>query len=263
MCCASHVSLRSCAQVAAGERQADAWGIGWSNPVNKSSGGAELTRAGAQTVVRQTFPAVEALIEDRGAWFWTSISSSSYQTAAIVANLSSARGRALCMQCVACGRQALLTRACVQAWASRGWCPSTASWSRAAWERLTSGRSARRCPSCRQATQRHLTGGRRQVRRAAACVHSPAPALGRQTTRSAAGTDGTPNESVADVLVRVRQVLSICETQYSGETVVLVASDSSVLSVAQAALQGIDLRQHWALAFRCASAARVRVRAAT
>ena len=32
------------------------------------------------------------------------------------------------------------------------------------------------------------------------------------------GTDGTPNESVSDVLVRVRQVMSITETQVSSST---------------------------------------------
>ena len=48
-----------------------------------------------------------------------------------------------------------------------------------------------------------------------------------------AGTDGTPNESVADVIVRVRQVLSITETQYNSATIVFVASDSSVLSIMQ------------------------------
>jgi len=38
--------------------------------------------------------------------------------------------------------------------------------------------------------------------------HSPAD------WRPPKGSDGTPHESVADVLVRGRQVLSICETQY-------------------------------------------------
>ncbi|CAD6230513.1 unnamed protein product [Miscanthus lutarioriparius] len=34
-------------------------------------------------------------------------------------------------------------------------------------------------------------------------------------------SDGTPNESVADVFVRVTQLMSMLETQYSGETVVI------------------------------------------
>lgn len=72
-----------------------------------------------------------------------------------------------------------------------------------------------------------------------------------------AGFDGTPNESVADVLVRVRQVLSICETQYDGETIIFVAPDSTVLSVLQAALLGIDLRSHWGLEYRCATLCKV------
>lgn len=47
------------------------------------------------------------------------------------------------------------------------------------------------------------------------------------------GYDGTPNESAADVLTRMRQVLSICETQYSGEDIVFIAPDSDTLSVLQ------------------------------
>lgn len=58
-----------------------------------------------------------------------------------------------------------------------------------------------------------------------------------------------------DVLVRVRQTLSVMETQYSEELVVIIAPDSTVLSVLQAALLGIDLRNHWQLSFRYGSLA--------
>lgn len=58
------------------------------------------------------------------------------------------------------------------------------------------------------------------------------------------GTDGTPPESVSDVLVRVQQLLSLLETQYSGANVLLVSPDSDNLSVLQAAVLGVDLRQH-------------------
>jgi broad specificity phosphatase PhoE len=64
------------------------------------------------------------------------------------------------------------------------------------------------------------------------------------------GYDGTPNESVQDVMVRVRQVLSIMETQYDEELIVIVAPDTQVLSILQSAVQGIDLRDHWSLAYR-------------
>lgn len=50
--------------------------------------------------------------------------------------------------------------------------------------------------------------------------------------------------------VRVRQVLSITETQFDDELVVFVAPDSTVLSVMQAAVQGVSLRDHWRLAYR-------------
>ncbi|KAL2321850.1 hypothetical protein Fmac_026229 [Flemingia macrophylla] len=60
---------------------------------------------------------------------------------------------------------------------------------------------------------------------------------------------GTPNESVADVFVRVTQLMSILETQYSGDTVVIVSPDSDNLTVLQAGLIGLDLRRHRDLLF--------------
>ncbi|EFN55931.1 hypothetical protein CHLNCDRAFT_12207, partial [Chlorella variabilis] len=62
------------------------------------------------------------------------------------------------------------------------------------------------------------------------------------TWRPAPNVDGTVHESSADVLVRVRQLLSILETEYIGESVVIVSPDSDNLSVLQAACLGVDLR---------------------
>ncbi|KNA09565.1 hypothetical protein SOVF_152400 isoform B [Spinacia oleracea] len=61
--------------------------------------------------------------------------------------------------------------------------------------------------------------------------------------------DGTPNESVGDVFVRVTQLMSVLETQYSGDTVIIVSPDSDNLSVLQAGLVGLDLRRHRDLSF--------------
>ncbi|KAK4350423.1 hypothetical protein RND71_029736 [Anisodus tanguticus] len=55
--------------------------------------------------------------------------------------------------------------------------------------------------------------------------------------------DGTPNESVSDVFVRVTQLMSILETQYSEDTVIIVSPDSDNLTVLQAGLTGLDLRR--------------------
>jgi len=63
-------------------------------------------------------------------------------------------------------------------------------------------------------------------------------------------TDGTPNESVADVLVRVAQLLSKTETQYSSINIVFISPDSDNLSIMQAALTGVDIRKHWTLAYQ-------------
>ncbi|KAJ0049178.1 hypothetical protein Pint_15423 [Pistacia integerrima] len=61
--------------------------------------------------------------------------------------------------------------------------------------------------------------------------------------------DGTPNESVADVFVRVTQLMSILETQYSEDTVIIVSPDSDNLTILQAGLTGLDLRRHRELSF--------------
>eukprot|EP00466_Bigelowiella_natans_P014460 jgi/Bigna1/67239/fgenesh1_pg.3_\ len=49
--------------------------------------------------------------------------------------------------------------------------------------------------------------------------------------------DGTDNESVNDVFIRVRQAMSITETQYSGKTVVFISPDSDNLSILEAAIR--------------------------
>ena len=65
-----------------------------------------------------------------------------------------------------------------------------------------------------------------------------------------AGTDGTYPESANDVLVRVRQLLSITETQYTGADILVISPDSDNLSVLQAAALGYDLRAHPDFAFK-------------
>jgi hypothetical protein len=48
---------------------------------------------------------------------------------------------------------------------------------------------------------------------------------------------------VANVFVRVTQLMSILETQCSGETVVVVSPDSDSLPIRQDGLIGLDLRR--------------------
>lgn len=52
--------------------------------------------------------------------------------------------------------------------------------------------------------------------------------------------DGTPCDSVNNVLVRVRQLISTIEGMYSGENVVVVSPDSEILSILEAALSNND-----------------------
>jgi hypothetical protein len=44
------------------------------------------------------------------------------------------------------------------------------------------------------------------------------------------------------------QLLSITETQYSSEDILIISPDSDNLSVLQAAILGVDIRQHRAFA---------------
>ncbi|KAG1656429.1 hypothetical protein FOA52_009644 [Chlamydomonas sp. UWO 241] len=72
-------------------------------------------------------------------------------------------------------------------------------------------------------------------------------------------TDGTPHESIADVLVRVRQMMSVTETQFSGQEVVIVSPDSYSLSALQAAVLGVDLSQHMRFAMAPGEVRRLQV----
>jgi broad specificity phosphatase PhoE len=79
------------------------------------------------------------------------------------------------------------------------------------------------------------------------------------TWRPSPNVDGTVHESSNDVLVRVRQLLSILETQYIGESVVIVSPDSDNLTVLQVAVLGIDLRGHHRFAFAPGEARRLQL----
>jgi len=50
------------------------------------------------------------------------------------------------------------------------------------------------------------------------------------------GEDGTPNESMEDVFVRVRQLISKTETQYTGADIVFIAPDSFTLAALETSL---------------------------
>lgn len=59
------------------------------------------------------------------------------------------------------------------------------------------------------------------------------------------GSDGAYAESVDDVYVRVRQFMSKLETIHLGEQIILITPGNDVASILVAAIQGLDLRQHW------------------
>mmetsp|Transcript_11926 Transcript_11926/g.36350 ORF Transcript_11926/g.36350 Transcript_11926/m.36350 type:complete len:289 (-) Transcript_11926:1231-2097(-) len=69
------------------------------------------------------------------------------------------------------------------------------------------------------------------------------------TVRMQLGEDGTPNESIEDVFVRMRQLLSKTETLYQGCDVVFVAPDSYTLSVLECALMDDDLKNYQRYAY--------------
>lgn len=62
--------------------------------------------------------------------------------------------------------------------------------------------------------------------------------------------DGTPNETLADVGTRLRQLLSVMETQYSGDSVLVVACDSTTLALLSCMMAGIPFNEVHELDFR-------------
>lgn len=67
-------------------------------------------------------------------------------------------------------------------------------------------------------------------------------------------SDGTPNESVTDVLVRGNQLVSTIESMHSGENVLIISPDSENLSILEAALEDANpdssLLRHARFAFK-------------
>jgi broad specificity phosphatase PhoE len=55
--------------------------------------------------------------------------------------------------------------------------------------------------------------------------------------------DGTPNETLADQAVRLRQLFSVVETQYSGDTVLLIFPDGTGPALLSCLISGIPLNR--------------------
>jgi hypothetical protein len=60
--------------------------------------------------------------------------------------------------------------------------------------------------------------------------------------RPPANDDGTPHESLSDQAVRLRQVLSILESQFSGETILLIFPDGTSPALLSTMMAGIPFR---------------------
>jgi len=62
--------------------------------------------------------------------------------------------------------------------------------------------------------------------------------------------DGTPNENLQNVQVRLRQVMSVLETQYSGETILMIFADVTTPAVLLASFAGVPLERAGEMEFR-------------
>lgn len=62
-------------------------------------------------------------------------------------------------------------------------------------------------------------------------------------------TDGTPQDTLADQAIRLRQVMSILETQFSGDNIVLVFPDGSSPALLSAMIAGIPYNKAHVLEF--------------
>ena len=70
-------------------------------------------------------------------------------------------------------------------------------------------------------------------------------AEGRGKVRPPPAEDGTPCDSLEDVFVRLRQLMSVLETGYSGETILLVFGDTLTPALLQAAFAGVAFGESW------------------
>jgi broad specificity phosphatase PhoE len=64
-----------------------------------------------------------------------------------------------------------------------------------------------------------------------------------QKGRPPPNQDGTPHETLAEVAIRLRQLLSVLETQYSGDTILLIGCDGTTLALLQCMIAGIPLNR--------------------
>lgn len=62
------------------------------------------------------------------------------------------------------------------------------------------------------------------------------------TGRPPANDDGTPHESLSDQAVRLRQLLSILESQYSGETILMIFPDGTSPALLSVMMAGLPFR---------------------
>jgi broad specificity phosphatase PhoE len=62
--------------------------------------------------------------------------------------------------------------------------------------------------------------------------------------------DGTPHETLADAAVRLRQLVSVLETQYSGDTILLIFPDGTGPALLSAMMAGVPLNRVHELEFR-------------
>ena len=64
-----------------------------------------------------------------------------------------------------------------------------------------------------------------------------------QGGRTPPNDDGTPHETLADVVVRLQQLISLLETNYSGDTILLVFPDGTSPALLQCLLAGIPVNK--------------------
>ncbi|KAG7019824.1 hypothetical protein SDJN02_18788 [Cucurbita argyrosperma subsp. argyrosperma] len=208
--------------VRAGESEFDSFGIINTNPVAKTSVDSGLSEVGKKQTVKAAFKLKEMGACDNGCWIWPSITQRAYQAAEIIASVNGVNRR-----------YSMLFVLNVQVLA--------------AMESDVFVGFSYIVPEYSFLDARGL--GAYEGKRLESVSEVYASDTISSRIKPPPIDDGTPNESVSDVFVRVTQLMSILETQYSGDTIIIVSPDSDNLTVLQAGLIGLDLRRHHDLSF--------------